>query len=89
MIQFFRLFTISKIEIILDHPALAIPINDVMERVGIDLVLGLPLTDDGYNGVLVITEYLSKFAYAVPIKSKSASGNCSPSLALFLSVWTS
>jgi len=43
-----------------------------MERVGIDLVLGLPLTESGYNGILVITEYLSKYPYAVPIRSKSA-----------------
>ena len=57
---------------ILNHPALAIPINDVMERVGIDLVLGLPLTETGFNGILVITEYLTKYPYAVAIRSKSA-----------------
>jgi hypothetical protein len=55
-----------------DHPALALPIHDVMERIGIDLVLGLPLTEEGHNGILVITEYLSKYPYAVAIKSKSA-----------------
>jgi len=57
---------------VLNHPAIAIPINDVMERIGIDLVLGLPLTESGYNGILVITEYLTKYPYAVAIRSKSA-----------------
>jgi len=43
-----------------------------MERIGMDLILGLPLTDSGYNGILVITEYLTKYPYAVAIRSKSA-----------------
>jgi hypothetical protein len=57
---------------VLNHPALAIPVNDVMERISIDLVLGLPLTSSGYNGVMVITEHTSKYPYAVAIRSKSA-----------------
>jgi transposase InsO family protein len=43
-----------------------------MERIGIDLAFGLPETDEGYHGVLVITEFLSKYPFAVPIKSKLA-----------------
>ncbi len=37
-----------------------------------DLVFGLPETSEGYVGLCVITEALSKYPYAVPIKSKSA-----------------
>ena len=55
-----------------EHLAISIPVHDLHDRIGIDLVFGLPLTSEGYKGIMVITEYLSKFPYAVPIKSKSA-----------------
>ena len=54
------------------HPAIAIEVNGIFERVGIDLVFGLPETAEGYTGILVITEYLTKYPYAVPIKTKTA-----------------
>ena len=55
------------------HPAQALPILELFERVGMDLVLGLPADNpDQFNGILVITEYLSKYPYAVPIRSKEA-----------------
>ena len=57
---------------ILDHPALSLPITQILDRIGIDLVFGLPKTEKGFVGVMVITEYLTKYPYAVPIKSKSA-----------------
>ena len=57
---------------VFEHPAQAISIENMFERIGIDLVFGLPETEDGYTGILVIVEYLSKFPYAVPIRSKTA-----------------
>jgi IS30 family transposase len=58
---------------IVNHPALALPVCNVFDRVGMDLVFGLPEDNaEGYKGILVITEYLTKFPYAVPIKSKTA-----------------
>ena len=54
------------------HPALAIRITGIMDRIGMDLVFGLPETTDGYIGLFVITEALTKYPYAVPIKSKTA-----------------
>jgi Integrase zinc binding domain len=57
---------------VLDHPAKALAITGIFDRVGIDLVFGLPQTTDGYKGICVITEYLSKYPYAVPIRSKTA-----------------
>lgn len=57
---------------IIEHPALAIRVNDVFDRIGIDLVFGLPETEEGYKGIMVITEYITKFLYAVPIKTKTA-----------------
>ena len=36
-------------------------------------MFGLPVTSDGYTGLVVITEYLTKYPYAELIKSKTAS----------------
>jgi hypothetical protein len=56
----------------INHKANAIPITGIFDLIGIDLVFGLPETNEGYHGIMVVTEYLSKYPYAVPIKSKSA-----------------
>ena len=61
-----------KKERVFNHPALAIDPVSIFDRIGIDLVLGLPVTEDGYLGLLVITEYLTKFPYVVPIRTKEA-----------------
>ena len=53
------------------YEAKALEVVELFDRVGIDLVLGLPETDEGYKGIMVITEYLSKYPYAVAIKSKT------------------
>jgi hypothetical protein len=55
-----------------NHPAEALEVTGIFDRVGIDLVFGLKETSEGYHGILVITEYLSKYPYAVPITSNSA-----------------
>jgi hypothetical protein len=34
------------------------------------LAFGLPITNEGFNGVIVINEYLSKYPYAIPINPK-------------------
>ena len=54
------------------HPAKAIKVNNIFDRVGIDLVFGFPESTDGYVGVCVITEYLTGRPYVKPIKSKTA-----------------
>ena len=54
------------------HSAIALEVNGIFERVGIDLVGGVPTTTEGYTGILVITEYLTKYPYAVPIRTKTA-----------------
>lgn len=56
-----------------EHPAKGMFVDKLHQRVGMDLVLGLPCTEEGYVGIMVITDYLSKFPWAVPIKSKQAS----------------
>ena len=56
----------------ISDPALALPIRGSSDRIGIDLAFGLQVTTNGYKGILVITEYLTKFPYAVPIRSKTA-----------------
>lgn len=58
--------------IVYNHPANALEITRIFDRVGIDLILGLPETEEGFNGIMVITEYLSKYPLAKPIKSKNA-----------------
>ena len=55
----------------MEHKAKAIEVDGIFDQVGIDLVFGLPVTADGYCGVLVYTEKLSKFPHVFPIKSKS------------------
>ena len=45
---------------------------NVFDRIGIDLVLGLPVTEEKFVGILVITEYFTKFPYVVPIRLKEA-----------------
>ena len=40
---------------IYEHPAQAINPIGIFDRIGIDLILGLPMTEDGYIGILVIT----------------------------------
>ena len=62
----------NKILPTISNPSIALKVTDIFDRIGIDLVFGLPLTDSGYHGVLIITEYLTKYPYVVPIKSKEA-----------------
>ena len=54
------------------HNARSLNIPGLFHRVSMDLVLGLPTTEEGYKGILVITEYLSKYPVVFPIKEKSA-----------------
>lgn len=58
---------------VVEHEAKVLEISSLFQRVGIDLTLGFPKTNEGYIGLLVITEYLSKYVMAYPIKSKMAS----------------
>ena len=56
---------------IVEHPALALPIVSVLDRVSFYLVLGFPENSNGYIGCLVITDHCSKFLFVYKIKSKS------------------
>lgn len=56
----------------LESDAKSLRMDGIFDRIGIVLLFGLLTTSEGYKGILVITEYLSKFPFAVPIKSKSA-----------------
>ncbi|RNA33091.1 hypothetical protein BpHYR1_052347 [Brachionus plicatilis] len=35
-----------------EHPAKAITINGIFDRIGIDLVFGLPVTEEGFTGIM-------------------------------------
>ena len=50
----------------------ASPITAIFDRIAIDLVFGFRTTNKGLKGIPVITEYLSKFQDAIPIKTKTA-----------------
>ena len=54
------------------HPAMALPVKSVFDRVTMDLVFGFPTTKEGFKGMLVIVIYTTKYPWAVPIKSKTA-----------------
>ena len=53
------------------HPARAYQVPGLFHRVAMDLMVGLPEVD-GYTNILVITEYLSRYACAFSLRSKTA-----------------
>ncbi len=53
------------------HPARTLDVKQIFDRIQIDLVFGLPETKDGYNGILLIVEAVSKFPFAYPIRTKT------------------
>ncbi|CAF0984185.1 unnamed protein product [Brachionus calyciflorus] len=55
-----------------EHRAISLPIGEIMNRVQIDLVFGLPLTKERYKGIAVVIESLKKYIYLAPLKSKTA-----------------
>ncbi len=55
------------------HPARPNKLLELFESIAMDLVLGLPSENrEKYIGILVITEYLTKYPFAAPIRSKQA-----------------
>ena len=52
--------------------ATASQVPGIFDEVAIDLLTGLPQTTTGYTGIFVITEYLSRFPFAYPIRGKTA-----------------
>ena len=52
--------------------AIAISIDNIFDKIGIDLVNGIPTSSEGHCSLLVIVEYLSKFTWGFPLKTKSA-----------------
>lgn len=61
----------NKKSVTIEHPAIAIKITFLFERIGMDIVGGLPLTSNGYNKILVIVEYMSKMIKIFPLKTKT------------------
>ena len=73
--KFYDKCEICKMENItpkLEHPAIAIEVGEIFDRIQVDLVFGLPKTSNGFVGILVIIEALSKYPIAYPVRSKSA-----------------
>lgn len=56
----------------LEQAPRAMATSDIFDRIGIDLITNLPVTAEGHTGILVITEYFSKYPWAVPIFTKTA-----------------
>ena len=52
--------------------ARASQVPGIFDEVAIDLLTGLPQSTGGYTGLFVITEYLSRFPFAYPIRGKTA-----------------
>lgn len=57
---------------VVNHGARVLEISGIFERIGIDLQFGFPESQEGFKGLLVIVEYLTKYVVAYPIKSKTA-----------------
>jgi hypothetical protein len=68
------------------HKAHAIEVEGVFDKIGIDLVFGLPVTKEGYLGVLCIIERLTKYPCVYPIKSKNMS-EMAECLLHYFSMW--
>ena len=56
----------------LDHMAKATKIDYIFQRICMDLVSGLPITENGNKIILVIVEFMSKHVSIYPMKSKSS-----------------
>jgi hypothetical protein len=55
-----------------NNPAIPSFIDNVFDKIGIDLINGLPESAEGFQIILVIIEYVTKFAWAIPLKTKAA-----------------
>ena len=53
------------------HPATPITITGVGDKIGIDLIGGLPKTKRGNKWIMTMVDSLSKFPVAIPLKTKS------------------
>ena len=54
-----------------NHPAIAIKVNGLFDTLHLDLVLGLEVTKDGYNGIFTLMEAFASYPGAYPIKTKT------------------
>ncbi len=61
-----------------------LPLGGLFERIGMDLVFGLPESRNGYIGILVITDHLTKYPWCAPMKGKTA-GEVAKNLLQFIS----
>jgi hypothetical protein len=61
----------NHIEAPLQHNAKAIKVTGVLDKIGMDLTFGLPETSDGYRGLITMIDYLTKFVWAFPIRTKT------------------
>ena len=53
-------------------PVLTFPVSEAMQRVSMDLVGPLPLSRHGYQHILVINEYLTRWVELYPLKDQRA-----------------
>ena len=61
----------NHLEAPLQHNAKAIKVTGVLDKSGMDLTFGLPETSDGYRGLITMIDYLTKFVWAFPIRTKT------------------
>jgi hypothetical protein len=57
---------------IFNHEAQSIQVNNIMDLIQVDCILGMPCSVEGYIGILLIIETLSKYLKLFPIRSKTA-----------------
>ena len=57
---------------VVEHGAKGIVTGNINDMVSIDYVFGLPVTSEGYCGLLVVIEFLSKMPHVFAVRSKSA-----------------
>lgn len=54
------------------HLAKSITIKGIFDKIGIDLVFGIPISEKVFSGIKYLTEFLTKFLFSLSIKIKSA-----------------
>ena len=55
-----------------NHPARALEVSGIFDRIHVDYSFGYPVTTEGYCGILKIIEALSKYVVLYPVRSKTS-----------------
>ena len=70
----------------IEHPAIALTVSNLNDRVHIDFIFGFPETKDGFKGVITFKGSMAKQVLARAVKTKTAS-ETAENLLLWISIY--